>query len=290
LERHRRHGGVTEVRILGKGSFKGTASGYFDHEHLDALIAAIAPLANGVRPRLPYGDYPRISEANIYVSLHPVNRALLARSANRIQRAEATTSDADIVAYDLVGIDFDPVRPAGISSSDEEKAAALEVCHAVRAYLDDLGIRTILADSGNGYHLLVPITPYADVGAVAAAIHRLLQHLSNRFSTERVSVDTTVSNPSRIWKLYGTQSVKGDATSDRPHRWATIDLSSIPDDVDLLKIVEPILAASNGKDAAVVVPPTRLADVLPVARRFDVALGSSRPTSFASTDRRTGSD
>jgi hypothetical protein len=43
------------------------------------------------------------------------------------------------------------------------------------------------------------------------------------FSTDRVKVDTVVFNPSRIGKLYGSTSRKGDDTADRPHRRSYID-------------------------------------------------------------------
>ena len=50
-----------------------------------------------------------------------------------------------------------------------------------------------------------------------------------RFDTDKVTVDTSVYNPARIWKLYGTTTRKGDAVPTgpnreaRPHRMAYID-------------------------------------------------------------------
>ncbi|MEO0605147.1 MAG: hypothetical protein AAF211_27200, partial [Myxococcota bacterium] len=46
-------------------------------------------------------------------------------------------------------------------------------------------------------------------------------------------LDRSTFNPSRVLKLYGTVAVKGVATAERPHRLATVDLTSIPGEVDL---------------------------------------------------------
>ena len=46
----------------------------------------------------------------------------------------------------------------------------------------------------------------------------MLRHLAARFDTDAVSIDTSVSNASRIVAMIGTLKVKGDATPDRPHR------------------------------------------------------------------------
>jgi hypothetical protein len=66
----------------------------------------------------------------IYLTLNPVNPALLARRANRVKlrlsRKDATTADADILCRRWLPVDLDPVRPSGVSSTDEEHQAAIE--------------------------------------------------------------------------------------------------------------------------------------------------------------------
>ena len=95
----------------------------------------------------------------IYVTLNPVAPALLARAANHVVTwAKHTTSDADILGRVWLPIDFDPVRPSGISSTDAEHTAALERAQACRAWLASLGWpQPVYADSGNGAHLLYRI-------------------------------------------------------------------------------------------------------------------------------------
>jgi hypothetical protein len=113
LDRHHRYGGITEIRILG-GGHRGVWSGYFDRDHCDDLVQAVLPMVQ-VRSKVPYDDYPRIGEANVYFTLQAVHPDLLGRAANRIRRGDTTTSDGDIVAYCLFAIDIDAVRKAGIS-------------------------------------------------------------------------------------------------------------------------------------------------------------------------------
>ncbi len=237
LDRHHQCGGITEIRILG-GARRGVWSGYFDRHHYDDLVQAILPMAQ-VRSKVPYDDYPRIGEANVYFTLQAVHPDLLALAANRIRRADTTTSDGDVVAYCLFGVDIDPVRKAGISATDEEKTRAWEVAMKVVAWFAEHGIRCVVADSGNGYHLLIPTTPYIGtaIAVVARKARALLRLLDAKFSTAQAEIDTEVFNPARIFKLYGTLAMKGDHVQDRPHRWASVDMSDVPADADVFAIL-----------------------------------------------------
>ncbi|MBI4376696.1 MAG: hypothetical protein HY549_09635 [Elusimicrobia bacterium] len=235
--RHDSHGGVTEVRILGgPGGKKGAWCGYFDKEHWRDLIKAILPLSGSPRSRLPYGDYPRIGEGNIYFSLRPVHPDLLGRVANCVKYAEQSTTDVDIIAYDMFGVDIDPERKSQISASDEEKHSAYLVAQSIRAWLLENGVKSIWADSGNGYHLLVPTIPYKgeDIARATEDSKLLLHFLAERFNTGQAKVDLTIYNPARIMRLYGTLTMKGsNLAGKRPHRWSGVDLKEVPEDIDL---------------------------------------------------------
>ena len=90
-----RPGDVREVRIPGP---RGTDSGYFDDP---AALAAAVRRYDG--------------RANLYVTLNPVEPALLARAANRIRpRARSTTADAQVVERRWLPVDIDPVRPTDV--------------------------------------------------------------------------------------------------------------------------------------------------------------------------------
>ena len=202
-------GKVVEVRALAD---QYTHSGYFSNP--EALIRAVEPLDTDT------------SVLGIYVSLNEVNPALLARRANRIKirlsRHDATTGDADIRKRRWLPIDIDPKRPSGVSSTDEEHDLALAKAGEIAAWLASLGFPVpITGDSGNGAHLLYRIDLANDEPATAL-VKGCLAALDAFFSDDRVSVDTANFNASRIWKLYGTVSRKGDDTPDRPHRRSRI--------------------------------------------------------------------
>ncbi len=236
LRRHKNLDGVTEIRAIADRPAKMVWSGYFGPGHVRDLLEQILPDPDGPRPKIPYGDTPRIGEAQFYFSMQPADKALLARSAYALGRCEGT-ADRDVIAYHLFAVDVDPVRPSGISATDEEKAEALVVTRKVGRWFQKRDLGFISADSGNGYHLLIPTTPYTDVAQASANAHTLLQLLKKKFSTDKVSIDTTIANPARILKLYGTKAVKGSDIPERPHRYATVDLSNIPEDVDLFGVL-----------------------------------------------------
>jgi hypothetical protein len=202
-------GGVVEVRALADGA---THSGYFDdHEALTRAVEAL-------------DADPAV--AGIYVTLNTVNPALLARRANRIKmrlgRKDATTADADILRRRWLPVDIDPVRPSGVSSTEEEHNAALNAAERIAAYLAEQGFGApVRADSGNGAHLLYRIDLPNDEPSTAL-VKGCLSTLDALFSNETVTVDTANHNAARIWKLYGTTSRKGDSTPERPHRRARV--------------------------------------------------------------------
>ena len=148
----------------------------------------------------------------IYLTPNPVNPALLARAHNRLKRAEkqdALTRDADIRERRWWLIDIDPVRPSQTSASDAQKQEALRVGHAVFDYLTRIcgWPAPLCADSGNGCHLMVPL---AEGQLDTAPYQAALDDLAQRFNTDTVTIDPTVTNLARIWKLYGTTAGKGD--------------------------------------------------------------------------------
>jgi hypothetical protein len=203
-------GQVTELRALDVSTPQyrrpHVVSGYYDDAGALAQDAArLSGTAKGV-----------------YFVPNAVNPALLARASNRCRPAERepTTGDADIVGRLWLLIDCDPVRPAGISATTDEHAAALDRATAVRDALGSMGWPDgVLADSGNGAHLYYRVQLPPDDGGLCA---RVLAALAKRFDDAAVTVDQKVANPARIWKLPGTLTRKGDDTAERPHRLARI--------------------------------------------------------------------
>ena len=155
LPRHAALGGVTELRIIGRGQRSGVWACLVGPDDLDDIVAALAPLKEGPRARIPGGDHPRSGEANIYFSLQPVRRGDGQELGAQLVRVRRTTRDEDVLAYSLMVVDIDPERnPKGRSASNAEKAEARAVVLAVRAWFREQGVDALIADSGNGYHLV----------------------------------------------------------------------------------------------------------------------------------------
>lgn len=141
-------------------------------------------------------------------------------------------TDADIVRRVWLLVDCDPKRKGTVSATDEEKDAARRKMVEIDHVLAEQGWSPpIVADSGNGWHLLFGIDlPTDDNGLVVKILHAL----ACRFDDDAVSVDVKVGNASRICKLYGTVSRKGEDTPDRPHRLSRI--ITIPDKLEAVTV------------------------------------------------------
>lgn len=242
-----RPGQVIEVRIVGVDGRKGRVdSGYFDNFE---QLARVIP------------SYKRRAEG-IYITLNPVNPALLARAANRIKPwSTLTTADTDILYRQWLPIDIDPIRPAGISSTHEEHEAAHEKALAIGYALAGCGWPSpVYADSGNGAHLLyrvdLPNTPNA-----AQLLQNCLQALAAKHNDDLVKIDVGNYNAGRIWKLYYTLTAKGDSTKDRPHRWSRI----ISVDAPLGIVSEPLL-----QQLATLAPAQSIAEEPRMIAAFDI--------------------
>lgn len=204
-------GTVTEVRAF---SVSGNSSGFVDNP--EDLAEAVAEL-----DRRGFA---------IYWTLNPVDPSLHARAANRIQHKfrHSSTSDNDTARRRWLLIDLDPERASGISATRREKRAAARKTWQVRRYLRRRGWpEPVVADSGNGYHLLCRVDLPNDQEA-KDLIEGVLKALDFLFSDRAVGVDTGVANAARITKAYGSVARKGDNTADRPHRQSK--LMVVPDE------------------------------------------------------------
>lgn len=200
-------GSVYELRCL--GTKQGTASGYFsDYMELGVAAAQFSGQCDGV-----------------YVVLNPVLPRLIHRSPNRMRswvKKGETSTDEEVIERRWLLIDFDPRRPSGLSATDEEKAHALDRAIAAREYLRERGTRgLVLANSGNGFHLLMPSVEPNDAAAKERS-SQILRLLGKQFTDEKVIVDPTTFNAARLCKLYGTMACKGFASPENPHRVSSI--------------------------------------------------------------------
>jgi hypothetical protein len=204
-------GQVTELRALKvrrRGERQHNEAGFFDYAHLQDMARAALKVTEHAR--------------GVYFTLNPLKTDLLARRANRTEWAQEgeLSKDKDVLCRSWLLVDADPIRDPLVSATDVEKASAHETIMAVRDFLCGRGWRKpILADSGNGYHLLYRIDLPTDDGGL---VKRILQALAQRFDSDAVKIDQTVFNPARICKVPGTFACKGDSIPERPHRRAKL--------------------------------------------------------------------
>ncbi len=213
---------TVEIRALGKR--KGVVqSGYYrDHGKLDDTIKILDTT----------GEHK-----GIYFVLNKINPALFARRPDALgQPGEsiATTSDADITERRWLPFDFDPNRPSEISSSDSEHEDAINRAKEVREYLRELGWpEPVLADSGNGAHLLYRID-LPNTTEATELVESVLKAIDALFSDDVVKVDTKNYNAARIWKAYGTWARKGANMPDRP--WRKSQILQVPTEIQTTDI------------------------------------------------------
>lgn len=200
---------IVEIRALGcrlRNGHAVTAAGYFDD--FDLAAAEVAKLDAQCQP------------TGIYWTLNRINPACMARYANRFEFSpKQTTTDNDIVRRRWLLIDIDSGAVAGVSSSQDELDRAIETADHCATFLETMlgWVRPAMAMSGNGAHLLYRIDEPATV-ETTTTIKRLYEALRTMYAM----VDTSVHNASRICKLYGTVSRKGEHTEARPHRMALL--------------------------------------------------------------------
>lgn len=220
---------VVEIRVLGiPGRGRPyTASGYFT-DFREAARQAV----RYDREKSPGG---------IYFTFNRLNPAVLARSPEKItEYATDTTSDRDVTGRPWLFFDIDPDRPKGVASSDAELEAAQIVGQQVRDWLiNQHGFPApIEAMSGNGWHLMFP-TDMPNSPVATERVKRVLFDVASRFGGDNtpeglpsVTVDTSVFNPGRLTKLYGTMVRKGHEIEGRPLRRSQI--IHVPDALDVL--------------------------------------------------------
>ena len=198
---------IVELRAFGRDR-KEIVSGFFKYRDVLARRAHDLDMS---------GKYK-----GIHITLNPVKPELYDISPENIIRSTRATTDADILKRTWFPIDVDPVRKSGVSATDNEHAIAMEVAQRVAEFLQEMGLpEPVLADSGNGAHLLWKID-LPNNEESRKLIDKCLRVIADLFDSDQVKIDRTVSNASRIWKLYGTTSRKGDNSQDRPWRMSKI--------------------------------------------------------------------
>ncbi|MCU7865510.1 MAG: hypothetical protein KZQ92_16210 [Candidatus Thiodiazotropha sp. (ex Lucinoma borealis)] len=159
----------------------------------------------------------RASAGNLYISLN----APKPRIVSNTMRGKPVRDD-DIGWIVRLPFDFDPVRPTGFCSTDEELGLACERRDRFIEAMCALGWPMPLrAKSGNGYHAVYRIRLPVNI-ETKQMLKSIYYGLHTEFDTQEVSFDRSVRNPGRIFRLYGSKNRKGPNTPNRPHRRSTV--------------------------------------------------------------------
>ena len=213
-----------EIRIINK---KGkNLSGYFTDA--DVFIEELKQIPTNI-----------LSNSHIYFTLNKIHTGCYGKEQhNKLLFGKSSTKDEEITNYEYILIDFDPKRPSGISSTDKELDKSLDLRTEVYVFLLNQGFKEpTIALSGNGCHLLYKVD-FVNTEENVLAVKHFLEYLDLRFSNNEVDIDTSVYNPSRICKLYGTLAQKGSNIPERPFRMSKIETSS--DEITSLDLVKKV--------------------------------------------------
>lgn len=225
-----------EVRVL-KCS-KGLQSGYFSTDE------------NGISKLLQALTKPHLKNTSIYMTLNEVSSQI--SPTNLLDRKKVVTKDSDISRLKFLHVDLDPERKTNTQANAEEMQHAEDLMNKIKDFLANSDFcEPIISFSGNGYNLDYKID-LENTPENKDLLHNMLTCLSAKFSNDFVKVDTTTYNPSRIIKLYGCMSCKGENTAERPYRQSKV--LSVPDNLqvnnksvlqDFLEKNRPLKAQSN---------------------------------------------
>jgi hypothetical protein len=183
-----------EIRIIGLKANKVLVRQFQRSDY--GLIEAVAFA-------IRFGDH---SEATYFV-LNPL-------------RKESTppAKDKDVLWRNWLLLDFDPVRQTKVCCTDAEKEMARTHCRKVFRYLRERHWpEPVVADSGNGFHLIYRIS-LPNQQTERDLIRNVLIQLAEKFDNDQSKLDRSTFNASRLVKVYGTMARKGPSSPTRPHR------------------------------------------------------------------------
>lgn len=200
-----------ELRVIrrSKSSRKPTIeAGVYDRQNIDKLIYDA-------------------SQANTYgtvcVNLNPLLENYQALHVNALKNnTVGLVGNQHIARREILFIDCDPKRPSDTSATEQQVQEAHSTAESISAYLTSKGWPEPLhASSGNGAHLLYRIDLPNDEPS-SRIIQGVLHMLAERFDSESITIDQSVSKAGQIIKLYGTVANKGEHTAATPHRLSKI--------------------------------------------------------------------
>jgi hypothetical protein len=151
---------------------------------------------------------------NMYATLNPLSPGL---------GQNHSAADADVTCRRRILIDIDRDQGKEHPATDAQIEAAQMLAEEIASFLADLEWpKPIRVMSGNGHHLIYQLRDLPNTAETTKAVRDLLRNLKTKFSKNGLSVDTSVSNASRVTKLPGTLARRGTEIENHPYRVARI--------------------------------------------------------------------
>lgn len=192
------NGDLAEIRVF-KG--KNARRGYFTDA--ETAIQALQ--------KLPEGTQVYHAVQKLSADFQPPNVGVF--------EAGKAVKDADISNYRWLILDFDtiPAHNNSRNATDAELSHTLDICGEVTDTLCSMGYgfqRPAIIGSGNGYHAFFRIDLQNNNNS-RNLLKNVLHTLDALYSDDSTEIDKTVYNPSRIIRLPGTFSYKGEQNGGR---------------------------------------------------------------------------
>jgi hypothetical protein len=181
------------------------------------------------------GAFSSIDEAAEFAEALDRDPAVTNVYVNLQQLKPGSTTDKrqDVTQYVrfLVDIDRKNKRVDGVrvNATEKERDSLRKVADDVNKWVSGiLEAHPLIADSGNGFHLCWNLRPNAFMDAIApndgnkATYKECLLAIKQKFDSESVEIDTSLSEPEQIIRLWGTQNRRDPETPGRPHRQSRI--------------------------------------------------------------------
>jgi putative DNA primase/helicase len=158
---------------------------------------------------------------NIYVNLQ------------HLKPGSTTDKRQDVASYVRFLVDIDrrnkKVDGVRVNATEEERASLRKTADEVTKWVSGiLGAHPLVADSGNGFHLCWYLRPNAFTDAIAPSDDNKITYkecllaIKQRFDSEAVEIDASLSEPEQIIRLWGTWNRRDPETEGRPHRQSAI--------------------------------------------------------------------
>jgi len=170
----------------------------------------------------------------VFLLLNPCINGLLGKADHCLRANVERVKNSDIPQICNLLVDVNPIRPDGVSSTDEELEHAIQMALKVkRDSMENGWPEPLVGNAGNSAQLIYKVD-LPNTQESQDLIHGVLQVLHDNYRDEKIAIDTTVSNAGALVRMYGTLARKGDNLPERPHRVSKI--ISVPETPEIVPV------------------------------------------------------